>query len=141
MMPDYLNSTCSDVCRNPKCAQAVKQAPNGRWFITIGHAGFNTAANNGNGYGTEKAARKAVALLTGMDGRVRLAERLESIAGILRGESSQEPLEQAAWRLADAGALLTDLLLVERNGNSLHDVQGIGHATGRGAKISVDGVR
>ncbi|MBS3927819.1 MAG: hypothetical protein KGZ65_04425 [Sphingomonadales bacterium] len=48
---DHLKSTCEAVCRKP-CDQAVKQGPNGRWFITAGHAGFNSHANNRSGYKT-----------------------------------------------------------------------------------------
>jgi hypothetical protein len=33
---------------------------NGRWFITIGHAGFNTKANNGRGYATRDKAITAI---------------------------------------------------------------------------------
>jgi hypothetical protein len=44
------------------CAGAVKMNPaTGRWFITMGHPGFNSRANNRDGYATEAAARKALA--------------------------------------------------------------------------------
>ena len=36
----------------------VKQAQTGRWYITMGHAGFNTTANNRDGYRTQRAAIK-----------------------------------------------------------------------------------
>lgn len=40
-----------DVCSNPDCREAVKERPNtGRWYITMGHPGFNTRANNAEGY-------------------------------------------------------------------------------------------
>jgi hypothetical protein len=32
---------------------------NGRWFITIGNPGFNSPANNRNGYATEEGAMAA----------------------------------------------------------------------------------
>lgn len=32
----------------------------GRWFIVIGHAGFNSPANNRNGYPTDVAAQSAI---------------------------------------------------------------------------------
>ena len=47
------------VCRDLACDQAVKQAPTGRWYITMGHAGFNSTANNGAGYETVRSARMA----------------------------------------------------------------------------------
>lgn len=63
MIPTYLNSACIDrfdVCHNPLCHHAVKQAPSGRYYITMGHAGFNTKANNLLGYATEIMARKVI---------------------------------------------------------------------------------
>lgn len=60
-MEDHLNSTCFDkVCINNQCPEAVKQAPTGRWYITMGHAGFNSKANNGLGYPTKKRAMAAM---------------------------------------------------------------------------------
>lgn len=56
-LPTYLASTCNlsaGVCR--ACAEPVAQATTGRWYITIGHAGFNSTANNRNGYATRAAA-------------------------------------------------------------------------------------
>jgi len=35
----------------------------GRWFITAGHCGFNSRANNDKGYATPEAARKAMAAI------------------------------------------------------------------------------
>ena len=32
---------------------------NGRWYISMGRPGFNSKANNRNGYATEKAALEA----------------------------------------------------------------------------------
>lgn len=54
MSNDHLYSDCiykpEGYCQDPDCVHAVKQAPSGRWYITMGHAGFNSTANNGNGY-------------------------------------------------------------------------------------------
>ena len=55
------SSPCKDngVCRNPNCKNAVgKMRYHGemRWFILFGHAGFNSPANNSNGYRSEKVA-------------------------------------------------------------------------------------
>jgi hypothetical protein len=33
---------------------------NGRWYITVGHAGFNTKANNRQGYATRDKAIGAI---------------------------------------------------------------------------------
>ena len=45
------------------CATAVKENPaTGRWFITMGHPGFNSPANNRDGYATKRAAEKALAM-------------------------------------------------------------------------------
>jgi hypothetical protein len=54
------NSHPSDfICESGSCEEAVKQNPNtGRWFITIGHCGFNTPANNMDGFQTGLIARK-----------------------------------------------------------------------------------
>lgn len=62
MTPAYLLSACfgpgvADYCRDAHCVEAVKENPaTGRWYITMGHAGFNTRANNGSGYATRAAA-------------------------------------------------------------------------------------
>jgi hypothetical protein len=53
------SSPCKDngVCRNPNCENAVgKLDSNGRWYILFGHAGFNSPANNTNGYRSKKVA-------------------------------------------------------------------------------------
>lgn len=67
MIPAYLLSACadrtSDLCRG--CAEAVKRNPaTGRWFITMGHPGFNSEANNGSGYLTSAVASFAMRAFT-----------------------------------------------------------------------------
>jgi hypothetical protein len=56
--PDYLLSSCAGkwaICYG--CEQAIKSNPvTGRYFITMGHPGFNSNANNADGYPTRKAA-------------------------------------------------------------------------------------
>lgn len=59
-MARILATECEDyICRGG-CAEMVKQAPSGRWYITMGHAGFNSRANNGAGYASEGKARAAL---------------------------------------------------------------------------------
>ena len=64
-IPDYLYGDCfntehPDICRVTGCAEAVKLNPEtGRWFITMGHPGFNSPANNGAGYHSKDSALKA----------------------------------------------------------------------------------
>lgn len=60
-IPAYLLSGCKQaICCG--CAEAVKANPaTGRWYITMGHPGFNSRANNGAGYATKAAAEKALA--------------------------------------------------------------------------------
>ncbi len=60
------SSPCGDseamkqgVCRNVDCSTAVAKHA-GRFFITFGHAGFNSDANNKDGYATEANARAAI---------------------------------------------------------------------------------
>jgi uncharacterized Zn finger protein len=48
----------------------VFSAQTKRWFITMGHASFNSRANNGRGYATEGAARKAIMLPKRLPARV-----------------------------------------------------------------------
>ena len=64
MFPTYLlsNTGCErDVCHATGCPEAVKENPaTGRFFITMGHPGFNSPANNRNGYAT---AAKALAVI------------------------------------------------------------------------------
>jgi hypothetical protein len=43
------------------CDTAANQAPTGRWFITMGHPGFNSPANNRGGYASQAAAAAAIA--------------------------------------------------------------------------------
>lgn len=71
-IPSHLKSLCGESrdtgFRCPwvefRCLEAVKQEPrSGRWFITMGHAGFNSAANNARGYRSARAARAVVANL------------------------------------------------------------------------------
>lgn len=53
-------------CADPKCAHAVKsEKSSGRFFITIGHPGFNSPANNRDGYESEPKARAALARYAG----------------------------------------------------------------------------
>ena len=62
---EFLISNCllnNSLCRSLKCAEAVKENPDtGRWYITMGHAGFNSKANNRDGYASDKRARLAMA--------------------------------------------------------------------------------
>lgn len=59
-IPSHLLSDCPfDICSG-SCVYAVKPAPDGRWYITMGHPGFNSRANNANGYASRKAAVAAV---------------------------------------------------------------------------------
>jgi len=66
MMPEYLepggdcvsemsSSGRVDLCYG-NCSEPVKEGPGGRWFITIGHPGFNSSMNNRRGYLTKSAA-------------------------------------------------------------------------------------
>jgi hypothetical protein len=58
-LPSHFASPCG-ICRKPACEHAVAQeAETGRWFITIGHPGFNTRANNLNGYASRAQAYAA----------------------------------------------------------------------------------
>jgi hypothetical protein len=57
------SSPCKETgfCRNPNCETAVAQFPKTRkWFITFGHAGYNSPTNNASGYLTEAIARKVM---------------------------------------------------------------------------------
>lgn len=54
----HLFNSCTFPCAG-ECSEIVKQAPTGRWYITMGHAGFNSSANNRAGYATQQAAMRA----------------------------------------------------------------------------------
>lgn len=54
--PDYLKPACGNAAHCTTCREPVKQAESGGWYITMGHAGFNSPANNRGGYKTRKAA-------------------------------------------------------------------------------------
>lgn len=52
---DVLISACPDArkgyCARRPCPDAVRrESLSGRWYITMGHVGFNNPANNGKGY-------------------------------------------------------------------------------------------
>ena len=56
-IPSHLSSTCGARCVAVACTEAVKERPEtGRWFITIGHPGFNSPANNRDGYASRASA-------------------------------------------------------------------------------------
>ncbi len=59
-IPKYLLSDCilsdKSYCDILYCPDAVKESPFGRWYITMGHAGYNSPANNGNGYSSQAQA-------------------------------------------------------------------------------------
>jgi hypothetical protein len=61
-MRTHLVGKCAGtVCRDEKCPEAVKRCEyDGRHYITMGHAGFNLPANNGNGYANEGLAKAAM---------------------------------------------------------------------------------
>lgn len=75
---------CSLVSHFCECrgagADAVEQK-HGRWYVTMGHAGFNTRANNAQGYATERSARAVVDRYQGRTARLeaeRAARRFEN---------------------------------------------------------------
>lgn len=61
-IPEYLLSGRG--CERELCygghVEAVQQAPSGRWYITMGHPGFNSPANNRSGYASRGAAEAAI---------------------------------------------------------------------------------
>ena len=64
-IPNYLLS--DDGCEKREyicygdCSTPVKDDPdNGRWYITMGHPGFNSDANNADGYKSRNAAHAAM---------------------------------------------------------------------------------
>lgn len=65
--PTHLLSKCIeslDICYGG-CGDSERQDPaTGRWFITMGHPGFNSAANNRQGYSTKSAAHMAMTRYT-----------------------------------------------------------------------------
>jgi hypothetical protein len=60
-IPEHLFSMCAErmECRDAECPDIAEMAPTGRFYITMGHCGFNSPANNRNGYATLTAARNA----------------------------------------------------------------------------------
>lgn len=73
MIPAYLMSPCadrsSDFCSG--CDESVKQHPEtGKWFITMGHPGFNSEPNNRDGYPSRDSARYAVSFFGSPQNRI-----------------------------------------------------------------------
>ena len=61
--PEYLTSPCAATmtCRDVDCPNSTKVDPTtGRAYITMGHAGFNDLRNNGAGFKSQAAARRAM---------------------------------------------------------------------------------
>lgn len=56
---DHLVSKCVGGC-GMDCPDRVKERPStGRFYITMGHAGYNSPANNFDGYASKASALKA----------------------------------------------------------------------------------
>ncbi len=61
-IPEYLLSeegcekTRGGICYGDCVAPVKRDAGSGRWYITMGHPGFNTYTNNRNGYVTQNIA-------------------------------------------------------------------------------------
>lgn len=94
MSMNHLISNCSGtICTNPNCPNIAAQGPNGRWYITMGHPGFNTQENNGLGYRYRESALSA---------SVRLArENAGEVIKSSRGEHA-EALRKARARYSSA---------------------------------------
>lgn len=60
MYPFNANPKCKMVCSDAKCTDGVVQSGS-RWYVTMGHPGFNTPSNNRQGYASEAAARATIA--------------------------------------------------------------------------------
>jgi hypothetical protein len=60
MNHQHLMTTCMMPCSGMGCDDSVRQAPSGAYFITMGHPGFNSRANNAQGYKTYHKARRAL---------------------------------------------------------------------------------
>jgi hypothetical protein len=61
LSPDACEHASSGICYGLECRVPVKQNPaTERWFITMGHPGFNSPANNGRGYASGASARAAM---------------------------------------------------------------------------------
>lgn len=67
MIPEFLMSECAgkaDVCMG--CEHAIrKDRATRRWYITMGHPGFNSKANNADGYRTRGCAVYAMFYFSG----------------------------------------------------------------------------
>lgn len=71
MTHEYLTSPCAETMtcasgRPAMCEHAVKEGPNGRFFVTMGHAAFNDRTNNVRGYASPGMARRAIAKRLGL---------------------------------------------------------------------------
>lgn len=59
-LPAHLSPDCQSYGYCNQCQEPVKQdTTTGRWFITMGHAGFNSRWNNGAGYATRAKALRS----------------------------------------------------------------------------------
>lgn len=88
----------------PEPASPVEQR-DGRWYIAMGYAGFNSPANNANGYSTRQAAEGAIRFYENLRSRVRRANpRRKSLTERLataEAAYSRALREADRWRLPD----------------------------------------
>jgi hypothetical protein len=58
-IPSHLVNECGSFDGRCGCAEPVKADERGRFFIAMGHAGFNSPANNRQGYASKAKALAA----------------------------------------------------------------------------------
>lgn len=68
-LADHLNPGTFHPMVCDGCGLSVKQAASGKWYITLGHPGFNSPPNNAGGYISAQFARSAIAFYRGRSRR------------------------------------------------------------------------
>jgi hypothetical protein len=57
---EWFKTACEPgTCSGRFCADSIKTDHSGRWYITMGHPGFNSPANNRMGYASRAKAEAA----------------------------------------------------------------------------------
>lgn len=108
-VPEYLypGEGHDELCRDPKCASMVKQNPaTKRYFITMCHAGFNSPANNGNGYKSQDAAVAASLRYLNPRFKITLYRRGSGRARVLRFDTRQDAEKVANQIFATRGVVV-----------------------------------
>lgn len=114
-LPPHLDSECGNALCKDCEAPVKKKLDTGRWYITVGHCGFNSPANNKSGYQTRRTAIDAYTRYRGLAYSDVAGRHLDNVKDIMakRGQireaikrgliiAQREPLDGQAGAVIQA---------------------------------------